>query len=271
MSDLTLFSVIDNEKYEKFVIPFIFFPLASNYNVKVEVHVKSFSDFMLRYADALELLEMYFPKRFALHPLEGEYFNVVPCGSTARFFTKPFTTSKWTKISDIDIMHVEGNLVEDFDALERLAPSAPYFALQRQGKSKLSGTMCVKTQVFYSQQWERHVASYIQDVWENNKFRDKKPPFDEAQYYYDEFVNYDLVVPVHGLPEVINNHDVRPIQGIHISPNRPAYPFPCQPDFPTWEITDERKKRTLDLMSTRMFKALSNFINSDMMNLLNQI
>ena len=117
----------------------------------------------------------------------------------------------------------------------------------------------------YSQQWERHVASYIQDVWENNKFRDKKPPFDEAQYYYDEFVNYDLVVPVHGLPEVIDNHDVRPIQGIHMA-QIDLLSFPCQPDF-TWEITDERKKRTLDLMSTRMFKALNSFINSDMMNL----
>ena len=41
---LTLFSVIDNEKYEKFVIPFIFFPLITNDDVQVEIRVKNYSN-----------------------------------------------------------------------------------------------------------------------------------------------------------------------------------------------------------------------------------
>lgn len=271
MSDLNLFSVIDNKKYDKFVIPFIFFPLASNYNVQVEVHVKEYSNFMLKYGDAVELLEMYFPKRFSIVPLESDFLKVLPCGSTARFYITPNGKSKWTKISDIDIMHIDANLVSHFEKLETLLPNTPYFALKREGKNKLSGTMCVKTDAFYTQAWKDHVGAYMQDIWENSKFRDKKPPFDEPHYYYDEFVNYDLVVPVHGIPEILENEDIRPIQGIHISPNRPAYPRACQPDFPSWEITPERKRRMMELMSSRMFKALSNFLDSEMHNLLNQI
>ena len=66
MNDLTLFSVIDNEKYEKFVIPFIFFPLITNDNVKVEIRIKNINKFLIKYYDALELLDMYFPKRYLL-------------------------------------------------------------------------------------------------------------------------------------------------------------------------------------------------------------
>ena len=75
---------------------------------------------MLRYGDALELLGCTFPNDSLFTP-EGEYVNVVPW-VYCKIFCKPFTTSKWTKISDIDIMHVEGNLVEDFDALNVLHP-----------------------------------------------------------------------------------------------------------------------------------------------------
>ena len=46
MDELTLFSVIDDKKYEKYVIPFIYFPLATNINVKVEVAVKNYSEFI---------------------------------------------------------------------------------------------------------------------------------------------------------------------------------------------------------------------------------
>ena len=75
---LTLFSVIDNEKYEKFVIPFIFFPLITNDNVQVEIRVKNSKKFFEKYNDALALLDMYFPNRILIKPLEGSFFEVLP-------------------------------------------------------------------------------------------------------------------------------------------------------------------------------------------------
>lgn len=271
MNDLTLFSVIDNEKYEKFVIPFIFFPLITNDNVKVEIRIKNINKFLIKYYDALELLDMYFPKRYLLLPLEGEYVDIVPCGSTARFYLTPELKSKWTKICDIDIMHVQSNIIDDFEELERLSPESTYFALKRNQSDKLSGTMCVRTESFYTKEWKQHLASYMEKISELDKWVKKIPPFDAAHYYHDEFVNYDLVIPVHGLPVEIENADVRPIQGIHMSPNRPAYAPPWQPDFPDWEITDEKKAKIQEIMGLRMFQALCQFMDEEIINLFKKI
>ena len=271
MNDLTLFSVIDNEKYEKFVIPFIFFPLLTNDNVKVEIRIKNINKFLIKYHDALELLDMYFPKRYLLLPLEGEYVNILPCGSTARFYLTPELKSKWTKICDIDIMHVQSNIVDEFEELEKLSPESTYFALKRNQSDKLSGTMCVKTESFYSEEWKENLACYMQEITTFDKWIKKIPPFDASHYYYDEFVNYDLVIPVHGLPVTIENVDVRPIQGIHMSPNRPPYKTLANPHFPDWEITDEKKVKIQDIMGLRMFKALCQFMDKEIINLFKMI
>ena len=87
-------------------------------------------------------------------------------------------------------------------------------------------------------------------------------------------------MPVHGLPvklERVNEAletqsvDVRPIQGIHISPNRPPYATLANPNFPDWEITPEKKQIIKELMSLRMFEALSPFIDEEMLNLFKMI
>jgi hypothetical protein len=271
MNDLTLFSVIDNEKYEKFVIPFIFFPLITNDNVRVEIRIKNCSKFLVKNNNALGLLDMYFPKRYVILPLEGEYLDILPCGSTARFYLTPELKSYWTKITDIDIMHIQSHIVREFDELEKLSPESTYFALKRNQSDKLSGTMCVKTASFYSEEWKKHVDSYMKEITAQDKWSKKLPPFDAPHYYYDEFVNYDLVVPVHGLPVKLENVDVRPIQGIHMSPNRPAYKTLANPHFPDWEITPEKKNRIEEIMSYRMFKALAQFMDDEILALFNMI
>lgn len=279
MDELTLFSVIDDKKYEKYVIPFIYFPLATNINVKVEVAVKNYSEFIKENADAIDLLEMWFPKQFAIHPIESEYWNVIPCGSTARFYMKPqsFRTT-YTKITDIDIMHIDKNIVNHFLSLDLHFPhlsESPYLALKRKDASKLSGTMCVRTMEFYTKEWEEHVAKYMEDVWEYSKFSQKLPPFDQPHYYYDEYVNWDLVVPVHGKPDKRNegfsDDVIRPIQGVHISPNRPAYAPKWQPDFPDWGITEERKERMNEIRKTRQYQIISMMFTQEMRDLLDQI
>jgi len=270
-NDLTLFSVIDSEKYEKFVIPFIFFPLLTNENVRVEVRVKNCSKFLEKNADALALLEIYFPSRFLIKPLEGKFFEILPCGSTARFYLIPELKSKWTKITDIDIMHIQKDIVKDFDELEKLSPESTYFALKRNQSDKVSGTMCVKTEDFYTKEWSENLDNYMEQICTEDKWSKRLPPFDAPHYYYDEFVNYDLVVPVHGIPVKLENVDVRPIQGIHMSPNRPAYPTLANPHFPDWEITDKRKKDIQEIMSLRMYKALSSFMGEEILNLFKMI
>jgi len=275
--ELTLFSVIDKEKYEKFVLPFIYFPLATNMDVKVEVAVKNYAEFIKQNADAIDLLEMWFPKQFDIHPIESEYWNVLPCGSTARFYTRPTSfQTYYTKISDIDIMHIDKHIVRHFlnlDMYIEQLSERPYLALKREGASKLSGTMCVRTDDFYTKEWEEHVAKYMEDVWEFSKFSNKLPPFDQPHYYYDEYVNWDLVVPVHGKPknDGIDESVIRPIQGIHISPNRPAYAPKWQPDFPDWGITEERRERMDEIRKTRQYQIISGMFTQEMKDLLAQI
>lgn len=275
---LTIFSVIDNQKYEKYVIPFIFMPLLLNDDVSVEVHLKTnYDDWVTRNADALEMMEMWFPNRFLVKPLESEFWHVLPCGSTARFYTEPLTEAKWVKISDIDILHIDPNLVRHFDRLQEstsILEKHPYLGLKRLGENKLSGTYTVLRHHFYTDKWREHRNEYMSRLQMEKAYELNIPPFDQPHYYHDEFVNWNLVIPVHGQPseEMARHPEIyRPIQGIHVSPNRPTYAPPWQPEFPDWGITQERKKVWEEITQDSKYQIISKHFTEEMKELLDKI
>lgn len=270
MYALTLFSCVSYAKYEMFVVPFIYFALESNPDVQIEIHLGNPERFENDYGDAIKILSEKYPERFLLQRLKSKYSGVIPDAATARYYTVPTLKNKWTKITDIDIFHVEDGASQYFDALEKRWPESTYFALQRGMLKKLSGTFCVKTKEFYSEAWLTNRKNYMQDVVKHNKFHGKKAPFDIANNHYNEWVNYELVVPVHGGPVRSEQINIRPLQGIHISPNREPYHTEHYQGS-TWGITPENKRALHDLMSNNFWLELEPHVHSDMMALLKKI
>ncbi len=277
MNQLNLFSVIDNKiggRYSKFVLPFIAFPLLRKQNVVVEVRLSHADEFIEKNKQALAFMNERWPDKFLVAKIDTPHWNTLPCGSATRFIQKPKLEAKWTKICDVDIMHLDEGLFEHFESLERkYGEDKVYFALKRPELKKLSGTLCVKTRDFYTSAWEEHLNDYLQQIEREDKFRNKIPPFDQPHYYHTEYVNWDIVTPVHGEPFNAEgaNEEIRPIQGIHISLNRPAYAPPWQPDRPDWEITDERKKVWRALRETDDYNEVAKFFDLEMIELLDQI
>ena len=245
MTDLTIFTAVDSQRYEKFICPFIFFPLHLNDNVQVEVHVWNAEDYIFRHGSQVALLETKFKGRFVIKEIDRKHWAAVPSASAYRFYAEPTLKSKWTKISDVDIMHIDEDPAGHFERLEsEFGKDIPYFALQRSHKPQLSGTYCVKTNDFYTDAWRKNRDEVMSHYKETDAFALKLGPF-EVPVAFDEYVNWGLVTPVHGEPfkSKGNEERIRPIQGIHMSLNRPPYPYPWQPDRPAWDITDERKKK----------------------------
>lgn len=263
MYALTLFSCVSYAKYEMFVVPFIYFALESNPDVQIEIHLGNPERFENDYGDAIKILSEKYPDRFIIQPLKNEYTGVIPDAATARYYTVPTLKNKWTKITDIDIFHVEEGASKYFDALEKRWPEATYFALQRGMLKKLSGTFCVKTKEFYSEAWLTNRKNYMADIVKHNKFHGKKPPFDIANNHYDEWVNYDLVIPVHGGPVQSEEINVRPLQGIHISLNREPYRTEHY-QAPCWGITPEYKTAIYKFIDTPFWGELKKYIHPDM-------
>lgn len=274
---MTLFSVIDSKmdgRYSKFVLPFIALPLLTKQKVLIEVRMTDAKEFIADNKDAISFLQERWTDRFLIADIDTPYWDIVPCGSTMRFVQMPCLKSKWTKISDIDVMHIDKNISKHFDNLELTYGSQhKYFGLKRPDEKKLSGTYVVKTEEFYSEKWRQHLHAYMSEIKAKDSWLQKHPPFDQPHYYYDEYVNWNLVIPVHGEPLQVKGkeNDIRPIQGIHMSLNRPAYAPPWQPDRPDWEITQERKRIWSELKETSDYKQVSRFFDPEMIELLDQI
>ena len=121
--------------------------------------------------------------------------------NTYRFFEKPVIDSTYTYITDIDIMFLEDNIVNKYKSFW---PSGlPYNNILRYKDSvRLTGIHMIKTKEYFTKEFINvQKKRYENDSNEN-----------------DEVVLGQMCKKVFGLPDF--SHRVRPIYGIHFSPNR---------------------------------------------------
>ena len=242
MSTITFLSSCKGKKYTKFILPFLFSTLKSSENAFAEVIVDDVSVVYKRYDKALDKLANMFGKRFVFVPYDEKYTSVLACGATARYYTIPTLKSEYTLVSDLDIFYTETNIERYYENLFKTQLIGfPYTSIKRNGKEKMAGTFCVRTDLYYTEKFKDNLNQYFKEVQEGNLLRDKVPPFDIQ--HYNEFVNYQLISRTHGLPtrEMNDNPKVyRPIHGIHTSLNRPPRPLPPpNNNFPHWGMTEE--------------------------------
>lgn len=102
-----LFFTYADSKYDMFAVPYAYFALLNNPNSLVEICLENENLFYAKYKDAIELLELIFPKRTLFR--QSTYIknnkNVIP--NTLRFVEVPKLKAKYLYIGDIDLLVFE--------------------------------------------------------------------------------------------------------------------------------------------------------------------
>ena len=218
--------------YEDFLIPYTFFSLLFNKNSHVEIIVLNPENFKKKYNKEIKLIGKilnrkikkkykFYKTKYEMNKNPEDYKNYkkysiklknknflirkpqyklnkhIP--NTYRFFEVPTVKSKFTYISDIDIMYLE-NILPSY--LKNWPINLPYNNKIRKNIRKLTGLMMVKNNKYYT-----------------NKFKICQKKYYETNYREnDEKILYKMCKNVHGLPN--QKFSYRPVYGIHFSPNR---------------------------------------------------
>jgi hypothetical protein len=187
-----------NYTYSNFLIPFAFFALLTNKNSHVELIVENINDFNKKYKNEINML-MKFNNNFLIRCPTFKRNKHIP--NTYRFFEKPHVDSEYTYISDIDIMFLETEIVDKYKLF--WPDNLPYNNILRLEDSvRLTGVHMIRTKDYFTEEFI--------------KFQQKRYKNDSNEN--DEVVLGEMCKKVFGLPDF--SHRVRPIYGIHFSPNR---------------------------------------------------
>lgn len=184
--------------YEDFLIPFTFFSLLFNKNSHVEIIVLDPDKFKRKYNKEIASIKQ-FNENFLIRKPQYILNRHIP--NTYRFFEVPTIKSKYTYISDVDIVYLEELLPK---YLSSWPNNLPYHNILRPNLkySRLTGLMMVINNKYYTDGFKKcQKKHYDMNVTSN-----------------DEVILCKMCKEIHGLPD--NNFQYRPVLGIHFSPNR---------------------------------------------------
>lgn len=180
------------EYYLDCSVPFIFFSLLSEKRAHVELIVRDVNWFNNKYQRELSAISQYNDNFLIRQP-------TVKCSgdNSLRFFETPTVDSKYTYITDVDVL----NLDQCVSLYEEFWPRGLCFnnILRPTSRVKLSGIHMCKTREFYSKEY----TDILRTTDKTNN---------------DEEILGQMCQAVHGLPP--KEHNFRPILGVHFSPNR---------------------------------------------------
>lgn len=199
-SDLT-FAVTANNNYNFFIEPFIAFCNESNPGCNIEVWTDKPEDFN------------YTNSNVKINLLPTNYHV-----ATYRYVVEPSFKTKYTYISDIDIMHTE--LVQPFHLLHMKETGLPFSNIRRTNKgrtTRMSGLHFVE-----SEEWYSKTKTIRENIATNGQ---------------DEEMLFKIVDSTFDMNKVSCGLSKRPVQGIHCSvAQNPRKPYASV----GWEITSQK-------------------------------
>lgn len=182
-----------DERYYKFVTPFIQFALASNPLAYVEIILEDKEYFLANYDKQIHALK-YYHGSFSFTQSKFRDADIWP--NTIRFVQNPETVAKYLYITDIDILILNNLLDLHLPTMRKHNMFYSNVVRRNCNPRRMSGL---------------HFIEY-----------DKYFPLDVEKYNIsgnDEAVLYSIMSQMH--PDAINHaYDYRPAPGIHISLNR---------------------------------------------------
>ena len=96
------------EYYLNCVVPFIFFSLLSEENAHVEIVMEDVASFNKKYQEELLAISQYNSNFLIREPTVSNSNNR---GDSLRFYEVPIISSKYTYITDIDVLNLDGCVV----------------------------------------------------------------------------------------------------------------------------------------------------------------
>lgn len=180
------------EYYLNCAVPFIFFSLLSEKSAHVELIVRDVNKFNKKYQRELSAIRQY-NDNFLIRQPTCTRSGV----NSLRFFEIPTVDSKYTYITDIDVLNLDQcvSLYEEFWPVDLCYNNI----LRPTSQPKLSGIHMCRTREFYSKEYK----DILRSTPETNN---------------DESILGQMCQTVHGLPS--KEHNFRPILGVHFSSNR---------------------------------------------------
>ena len=140
----------NNSCYENFLIPYTFFCLYFNKNSHVEIIVLNPKTFKKKYNKEIDLMKRI-NDNFLIRKPQYKLNKHIP--NTYRFFEVPTVQSKYTYISDIDIMYLEGILSK---YLDNWPSNLSYNNIVRyKGKVRLTGVGILKNDKYYTNEFKK--------------------------------------------------------------------------------------------------------------------
>lgn len=188
--ELNVFTCCD-DNYMDFIPLFVVSNLYHVENCFVEVGIKTNNYDFINNTKAL--LNKIYPNKFLIYKLNEQINCAI---GTLRFINQPVTHSKYVYISDVDIITLESNIVEThLDIMKN--NSLPYSNMIRDNSDRLTGLHFTPHENYYPIELYNDLNELLQ---------------------HDEVFLYHLINK--RFPNITNTNKIRPVHGIHISPNR---------------------------------------------------
>jgi hypothetical protein len=235
--------------YESFLVPFTLFALEYSDDSFVEIVVADSDRFKKAYATELAMLRKYHTEFKIRNFKHG--IGVKHIANTYRFFEAPTVIKDYTYIPDIDIMYTS-DVVDSHKNLWSLMGTLPYYNIVRNNYSenRLTGLHLVKTADYFTPEFikvqEKHFKG---DPRQHRKLN-------------DEVVLYAMCKDYHGVPS--RENQIRPIPGIHFSPNRGKGKRIHLLTYKSMESAfNAAEAKYPELFSQRIFRTLSKSLRDD--------
>ena len=256
---------IDNKRYDKFVLPFLFSTLQLNRQTFCEILTNDVDRIESKYKYGLDILRGIYGLRFLIRQYNVEEISLIhqkqnfPAyysnGVLARFFSDPVLWCKFTYVTDIDIFFTDAGIGEYYEDKAKGVEDTHFNPIRMSDSDKMCGTYCVKTNEFYTDEF--HLA--LEEFVENPDIG----KFDNDEKLLKFFFSYMNRLPS---VEISNNFEVyRKMFGIHTSLNRPPRPRILSDGsldtFPTWDMTEDKIDQFNKISATENYKAIFPFFD----------
>lgn len=233
--ELLLYYMCD-ENYDYFIPLFCYFANWSNPEAKIEIHTPDIEQF--------ELLTRLYDVEF--FPLEKGLKSI----NMLRFITEPKRKATYTYIGDIDILLLN-NVMWAHQHL--VSNEVPVCNLKRANSERATGLQFVKTDPYFK---------------DTRKLREGLAEW-MYPYYNDENMLYKLIDGVYGIGILteLNTEMIRPILGIHCSPNR------TPEGDPGWGLvpSSTRRLKAVELLARAEFKPIEEMLDPKAQKIVNYL
>lgn len=222
--NLNIYTVC-NEKYIDFAPIFILSNLYFNRNSFVEIG--SFKNSFNLVKESLDVLNTIYPNEFICNEIDTTLLPKNIQANALRFVLEPSTKMDYVYISDIDIIVLESNILDTHLKIMK-ENKLPYSNIIRPNSQRLSGLHFTPWENYYPIKKYNHLNGYLN---------------------HDEVFLFHLIKE--RFPNLSNTSQLRPVHGIHVSPNREP-----SSDGPDWGMHDNRKDGWMKLRNSREFNKL---------------